>query len=297
MANSWKIGAVSGLVAGIVVGIFWSIVPIIAINLRLVYWWLPPPPETSILVFVLTEMGLAIVFGAIFGVLYSKAYRVISGNAIRRGLIFGLFLLLMYTGRFAMINAAYGRVAFVITMIIWGLGWIPFGIILGSIFESLRSRYYSTKEPEIKTYAMRSGILPGAIAGLVGGMATFVTIVIVTALGIWYFIPEQLSDVEFLVSQFGSQTFFHLVGCTVFALFYPKVYNLLPGKGVAKGLAYGLIGFLITEGRALGYGVVYGFSFNSDLILFLGKQMLLLGLTVWIVFGIVLGYLYRKPSE
>jgi len=198
MTNSWKIGAIAGLVAGIVVGIFWSIVPIIVINLGLTYWWLPPPPETSILVFALTEMALAIVFGIIFGILYSKAYRVISGNAIRKGLIFALFLLIMYTGRFATINAAYGRFAFITVMIIWCLGWIPFGIILGSLYESLRSRYYPTKEPEIKTYDMRSGFLPGAIAGLVGGMATFVIIVIVTAIGIWYFIPEQLSDVEFL---------------------------------------------------------------------------------------------------
>jgi hypothetical protein len=114
----------------------------------------------------------------------------------------------------------------------------------------------------------------------------------------------ELLDIDFLISRFGLQIYFHFVWCTIFGLFFAKVYNLIPGKGVIKGLFYGLIGLIITEGRVIGYSIVQVFYFKAfglndvaQFIKFEAEQMGLLGLTVWIVFGFVLGLLYRKPTE
>jgi hypothetical protein len=85
-------------------------------------------------------------------------------------------------------------------------------------------------------------------------------------------------------------------------LIFPKVYNLIPGKGAIKGLFYGLIAFLFTEVIILPYSLVYGFYWESrvpllsEAIFFGVKQLIFLGLSVWIVFGIVLGYLYKPPK-
>ncbi len=227
-------------------------------------------------------------------------------------------------------------------MILFGLYlWIPFSIVLGISYEFLHRKYnVTTQKPRIIQYSMMSALYPSIIAALLGGMASLVIILIMVNAGFWdysYFVhvlpelPEssirsinllspfeipklstivkasvsgQSSYIELLISRFSLQTYFHFIWCTLFGLFFTKVYHIIPGKNITKGLVYSLIGLIITEGRVIGYFIVqvyylevFGFHDWAEIIQFNAEQMVLLGSTVWIVFGIVLGLLYRKPSD
>jgi hypothetical protein len=341
LTDFWKIGAVAGLIAGIVSGIVVIIVKVIqSLGFDLGIAALVVTPIVPFLVDASVEIVYSLIFGVFLGVIYCKIYNVIPRKAAVKALLFGFFLFMMFDLRFATIYTANAGYPLVIASIFFGFYyWLSFSIILGISYEFLRRRYYISKEePQIIQYSMMGALLPSAIAALLGGMATFVTILIAVSTGFWEYssfvhvLPEssmrsvsfsspfevvtelshtvrasasgQLSDIDFLISRFGLQTYFHFVWCTIFGLFFAKVYNLIPRKGVIKGLVYGLIGLIITEGRVIGYYIVQAFYFEefgwhemAHIIRFEGEQMALLGSTVWIVFGIVLGLLYRKPSE
>ena len=341
MTDSWKIGAVAGLIAGIASGIVIVIVKVIqSYGFDLGIAALIVTPIVPFLVDASVEIVYSSIFGVFLGVIYCKIYNVIQGKPIVKALLFGLFLFVMLDLRLVTIYTVNAGYPWVIASIFFGLYlWLPFSIVLGISYEFLRRRYYVSKEePQIIQYSMMGALLPSAIAALLGGMATFVTILIAVSTGFWEYssflhvLPEssvrsvsfssplevltelshtvrarapwQLLDIDFLISRFGLQTYFHFVWCTIFGLFFAKAYNLIPGKGVIKGLVYGLIGLIITEGCIIGYLIVEAFYFETfglhemaHIIRFNAEQMALLGSTVWIVFGLVLGLLYQKPSE
>jgi hypothetical protein len=146
---------------------------------------------------------------------------------------------------------------------------------------------------------MKSGLLPGAIAGLMGGVTAGTVSVIGHLTGQWGVITggEIIPTIEFWYNQFGHHAFITLVWGAIYGLLYPKVYNLVPGKKVVKGLYYGAILFFITTVQTDSWVTVWFANHNAwDLAFFsiLGIFAYLFG---HIIYGIVLGYLYRKPSE
>jgi hypothetical protein len=338
LTDSWKLGAIAGLFAGIVSGIVIIIVKVIqSLGFDLGIAELVVTPIVPFSVDASVEIVYSLIFGVFLGVIYCRIYDVIPGKTIVKALMFGLFLFAMLNLRFVTVYAVNWGYTWVIASIFFGFYlWVPFSIVLGISYEILRRRYYVSKEePRIIQYSMMGALLPSVIAALLGGMATFVTILIAVSAGFWeysYFLhvlPEvsvrsvsfsspsevltelshavrasafgELFDIDFLISRFGLQTYFRFVWCAIFGLFFARVYNLIPGKGVIKGLVYGLIGLIITEGRVIGYSIVQVFYFEefglndvAQFIQFEAEQMALLGSTVWIVFGLVLGFLYKK---
>ena len=339
MDPSLKIGIVSGSIAGIISGIIAAIVKVIqsaGFDLGIATIVIIPIVPVSVDAFV--EIVYGLIFGVFLGIIYHNIYSIIQAKGIIKALLFGLFLYTFDILRFATIYAISG--GYFIAVILFGLYlWIPFSIVLGISYEFLHRKYNITKQkPQIIQYSMMSALFPSAFAALLGTMASLVIILIMVNAGFWEYssfvhvLPEspvrsvsfsspfeavtelshtvratasgQLSDIDFLISRFGLQTYFHFVWCTLFGLFFAKIYHLIPGKGVIKGLVYGLIGLIITEGRIIGYFIVqeyylevFGLHDLAEIIRFSAEQMVLLGSTVWIVFGIVLGLLYRKPSE
>ena len=146
---------------------------------------------------------------------------------------------------------------------------------------------------------MKSGILPGAIAGLCGGISAGIFAVIGHVTGYWGIITagEVVSTIDFWMSQFGTHILINMIWGTIFGAFFAKVYNLVPGKNVRKGFYYALIMVFITS--------IYCNSWDSTWYAYRGQyetalasilsNFLAVGNTI--VFGLVLGLLYKKPSK
>jgi hypothetical protein len=179
---------------------------------------------------------------------------------------------------------------------------ISLGLVLGILYEFLSDRYYPIKErKKIVTYDMSSGILPGAIAGFCGGMAASVIQIIGHATGYWG-VPsgessQIISTTEFWWSQAGTHTLINMIWGTIFGVFFAKVYNLVPGKKVLKGLYYGLIVYLIASFYPVAIWTLKYISHGlwEPVLRSLLSQST--GFVQAIVFGIVLGLLYRKPPK
>jgi len=169
MNNSWKIGAISGLVAGFVAGIVHTVSAKIPASIGLYDISLPLITVAQNAYGV--NVFLGIVFGAIFGIIYSRSYGLIPGKGVSRGLFFGLILWLVSWVRMSTLTAAYGfylNASGEVLAAFFNL--MVYGLVLVFLYESLRDRYFPAEgQPKIITYDMKGGILPGAIAGFVGG--------------------------------------------------------------------------------------------------------------------------------
>ena len=138
---------------------------------------------------------------------------------------------------------------------------------------------------------MKVGFTAGIVAGFVTAILTpiinfiFVVIGIVRPLGgreIWD--PNMMLLWPFVI--FGLI----VIWGTVFGVIYSKAYNIIPGKNLMKGLIYGLVIFLISNIRVTSFQIAFWQAiewlrtFNS------------IGFFSLIIYGLVLGYLY-KPSK
>lgn len=140
MSSSLSRGFYSGLFGGMAMGVWifvwvylqggWSIMPDI---ISLEFW-------TNYFVF---HFGLSALFGAIFGLVYSRFYKGIPGEGVKKGLTFGLIIGVLANLQYSMFNFLNG---FLWTgepeLIAWAyvsgstflqayLKWIPYGIVLG----------------------------------------------------------------------------------------------------------------------------------------------------------------------
>ncbi len=83
----------------------------------------------------------------------------------------------------------------------------------------------------------------------------------------------------------------------IFGLMFTQVYDLVPGKKITKGLIYGLSIWFITTFYFSTYvhlnlaSVGVWWTFSQDF------PTNLAGFANFTVFGLVLGYLYRKPGD
>ena len=74
----------------------------------------------------------------------------------------------------------------------------------------------------------------------------------------------------------------------VVALVYSRFYDLIPGKSLKKGLNFGLMVWFIKDIMA---GAYIAFGMMQPII---GVSLIVVGLYLWIIYGLVLGYLYKK---
>ena len=81
-----------------------------------------------------------------------------------------------------------------------------------------------------------------------------------------------------------------------FGLLYKRIYNLIPGKGIIKGLFFGLLIWFIKDIAAGAYLIFSGTVTAGGLFEWVtaGVNLIVMGLNMWIIYGLVLGYLYKK---
>jgi hypothetical protein len=296
MANSWKIGAVSGLIAGIVAGIIGAFMAIIYLYAGLPFN-LHASNIADIPTFVTITITLTIIWGIILGVIYSRAHEVISGKVINKGLLYGLFCALIFPIRDAFFLTSYFYIDSLtsITMVIYALMvWIPFGLILAILY----GRWHKDEKQKTITYDMKSGVNPGAIAGFIGGVLAFFFDTFYVYIGLYPPAdPGYFTDISLILGVFGTHVFIHLIYGVFFGAVFAKAYNIIPKKGIVKGFYYGLILFFISAFQITTWYVTIGLAFNDVFSWIWGIVFTIFDIFVLPAYGLVLGWLYKKPSE
>jgi hypothetical protein len=123
------------------------------------------------------------------------------------------------------------------------------------------------------------------VAGFIG---VIVFTIIATAIVAYNAIigGHAVTTVENIVKY---QIAINIVWGAIFGILYPKFYKSIPGKGIWKGLVYGLMIYLLSNMYEMSYVLVYG-----DPIYFADEILFFTGIWIFIVFGFALGYLYEK---
>ncbi|MCW4032907.1 MAG: hypothetical protein NWF08_05900, partial [Candidatus Bathyarchaeota archaeon] len=216
------------------------------------------------------------------------------------GLYYGLIIFLIYNVRIQSFWGAYGYYLDVIGFIFsYFFAWVAYGLMLGVLYESLLEKYTIPKvRKKIITYSMISGIIPGAIAGLADGFAASIANFIAFAIGIFKLpgAPTTLTF-EFWIGQSGAHLFMNLVWGAVFGAIFARVYNLLPSKGIMKGLYYSLIIVSITSFFAGFFTIGWGLSYSFWPAIYTSLWNFFIAfLSTGVALGLVLGYLYKPPK-
>ena len=134
-----------------------------------------------------------------------------------------------------------------------------------------------------------------------GGLAASFFIVIGQVTGYWGMPTASgqfISTIEFWWSQAGTHILVNMIWGTIFGALFTKIHDIVPGEKIVKGLNYGLILFLITSFYMGTFLFCWAINHNN---LVLVQQMAggtwITGGANAIVFGLVLGLLYRKPPK
>jgi vacuolar-type H+-ATPase subunit I/STV1 len=129
---------------------------------------------------------------------------------------------------------------------------------------------------------MKNVILAGTIAGLISG-------IVCSIIGYWWysmrvfeFTPGSLMEVAV---SLGVLT---VIFGIIFSLIYARFYSLIPSEGVWKGLYFGLMIWLIKDIAAGSYATFVAKQPG------IGIDFIVGGLYMWAIYGIALGYLYKK---
>jgi hypothetical protein len=136
---------------------------------------------------------------------------------------------------------------------------------------------------------MKKGMSIGTFAGFASGLlATALTVISVDFLDL----PYTYSTASFIpiLNVTLNEIVLGMIWGVIFSIFYSILYDSIPGKDISKGLFYGMIIFLISCVRHISLAMLYGF------ILF-GIEATFIGLFTFLIYGLVLGLLYRKPTK
>ena len=129
---------------------------------------------------------------------------------------------------------------------------------------------------------MKNVILAGTIAGLISGITCAILGYVVTSMRIYEFTPGSLIEVTV------SMAVLTVIFGVIFSLIYARFYSLIPGEAVKKGLYFGLMIWLIKD---ITGGAYITFVAKQPGI---GIDFLVGGIYIWVIYGLVLGYLYKK---
>ena len=126
--------------------------------------------------------------------------------------------------------------------------------------------------------SMKNVVLAGAIAGVVGGIAGVVLGLVCVPIGFWCAMTNTSAAATIVLT---------IIFAVIFAVLYSKLCDSIPSKGVLKGIYFGLMIWVVNIAAGAYVALVGGeISTGSSLIIF--------GFFIWIVYGALLGALYKK---
>jgi len=136
---------------------------------------------------------------------------------------------------------------------------------------------------------MKRGIFTGAIAGIVMGISVVPISIISAFIGtIEPVVSEQIWTTSMYLLVALAHISLGLIWGSIFGLIYSRYYDSTPGKGVLKGLYFGLIIWLIKDVASGSYSILILQQAQT------AKFLIYYGFFMWIIYGLVLGYLYKK---
>jgi hypothetical protein len=141
MDSPFKIGAISGLIAGIVAGIvaffciqigpiigLWEIVSPIG------FWGILFP--YSITKIIVIQIVMNAIWGALFGVIYSRFHKLIPVKGILKGFYFSMIFYLIAGPRTVSFVAIYGYLPWVLThLFVAFFIFASYGLVLGALYR------------------------------------------------------------------------------------------------------------------------------------------------------------------
>jgi len=279
MKSGFASGAIAGFFAGTLT-IFGAIPYQLALGLQ-------PATVLKDLPFTGTvHLGYNIIWAAVFGVIYTKFYDVIPGKGAKKGLVYGLIIYLMI----ALLPASYYLANGNFTQ---GNGYLLIGILYTVTYGFLQGILYDgSKHPGKIENNLKDVIIAGSIAGLVGGIVASVLTFIGFIIGIpyWAYYPHY-HPITSITSVVAIEFILMLVWGIVFSSIFLLLFVKIPGKGIMKGLYFGLLLCLLCVIRPFSWGIPYAFNPQSMAMSVIGYSL------AFISYGLVLGLLYRKPTE
>ncbi len=136
---------------------------------------------------------------------------------------------------------------------------------------------------------MKSSIVAGAIAGSIMGMVNFVLGYMLSYIGVTEPLGGSWEIAQSLLMLIVLALFsLSVIWGIFFGAIYGRFFDNIPGKGVMKGLVYGILVWIAKDVAAGSY-VTLIFMATSISI-----NLIIVGFFMWIVYGLVLGYLYKK---
>jgi len=136
--------------------------------------------------------------------------------------------------------------------------------------------------------SLKIGIISGLIAGIVASLVNISFYApLIFKLGLPYYYIPQPPETPFIKIAITEITITFIWGI-ILGIIYSKIHDMIPGKGVFKGLIFGLAYYLIYSIRIAIFHVAYGSMLEAASALLLIAP---------IVYGLVLGILYKAPKE
>ena len=306
---------VAGILAGIIAGIIGAISTIFVLKADFPYFYytteeMPLLPISKIFGI---EIILSIIFGVILSIIFLKAYNVIPGDRVTKYNVYGLFCHLIVGIREISTTIIYSWTSPEVwfenaSWIIIGFPqWIAYALVLGFLYEFLSSKKYITIEKKkIIKYSMISGAVLGAFLGIINGLTAAFFMMIFEYLYGFSMILPSIQNIIVIISRFGAHAVPHLLWGAFFGAIFARAYNVIPGKGVIKGLYYAYIIYLISavhQGALwLAYGCIQPLGVlippwnveMKELLIFFGLGWIIVDIFVYTVYGLLLGKLFKK---
>jgi hypothetical protein len=129
---------------------------------------------------------------------------------------------------------------------------------------------------------MKSGVGAGAVAGVVGGIVGVVFGLIGTSIKLIDAPPGSIMNVT------ATMIVLTIIFGAIFGWMYSRFCDLVPGKGISKGLYFGLMIWLVKDIAAGAYIALV------DMATSIAIGLIYLGFFMWIAYGYVLSALYKK---
>jgi len=139
---------------------------------------------------------------------------------------------------------------------------------------------------------MKNSILAGAIAGAIIGIVNFTLGIILAYIGVteplggvW-----EIWDPSLYILAALALLSLSVIWGTFFGAIYARFLDNIPGKGVMKGLIFGLLIWIVKDVAAGSYVALIFMEISISI------NLIIIGFSMWIVYGLILGYLYT-PSK
>ena len=137
----------------------------------------------------------------------------------------------------------------------------------------------------------QKGMIAGAIAGVIMGITVTPLYFISVLIGISeILVSETVWDLSMYTLTVVAHISLGLIWGIIFGLLYSKYYECTPGKGIMKGLYFGLIIWMVKD---LAAGSYTAFILQEATT---AKFLIYYGFFMWIIYGVVLGFLYKKSD-